>query len=140
MPYRITCIFGNGYTSEHLEVSLMAAPFDPFSEEFKQAHECAYKKGYCENAAVTDWVTTECAAVIERVKAFVMDYIHDDSDGMIDYYDRNIHDRYTVGRWDKTFERTEAKEQQKKTPAKKTPQKKCCANVVQRQKKKTANL
>lgn len=105
-----------GLCADKITVALMAAPFDPFSEEFKQAHECAYKKGYCENAAVTDFVTPECAAVIEKVKAFIMDYIHDDSDGMIDYYDRNIYDRYTVGRWDKPFERIEAKELQKKTP------------------------
>lgn len=38
-----------------------------------------------------------------------MQYIHDDSDGMIDYYDRNIYDSFEIGKSDKPFQQREVK-------------------------------
>lgn len=106
-----------GYTSDRLSVALMSAPFDPFGEEWKQAHPGYYEAGYCDNAAVADWVTPQCFKLIEKVKAFVTSYICDDSDSMIDYFDRNIYDRYTVGKFDKPFQTCEPKKAKSK-PAK----------------------
>lgn len=106
-----------GYTSDRLKVALMSAPFDPFGEEWKQAHPGYYEAGYCDNAAVADWVTPQCFKLIEKVKAFVTSYIWDDSDAMIDYFDRNIYDHYTVGKFDKPFQICEPKKAKSK-PAK----------------------
>ena len=101
-----------GYTSDRLEVALMSAPFDPFSDEWKQTHQYSYNNGYCDNATVADWVTPQCQKLMEKVKAFVTSYICDDSDIMTDYFDRNIYDRYSIGKHDKPFQIAEPKKSQ----------------------------
>ncbi len=102
-----------GMSADSLYISLMAAPFDPFSEEYKEKHEYRYSKGYNEHGDTKDWTTEPAQKVIEKVKAFVMQYIHDDSDGMIDYFDRNIYDHYEVGQYNKPFRLIEKKESPK---------------------------
>ena len=59
---------------------------------------------------------------MEKMKAFVLQYIHDDSNGMIDYFDRNIYDHYEIGKYDKPFKMREAKGKvvKKEAPAKQT--------------------
>ena len=102
-----------GMVADSLYISLMAAPFDPFSEEYKEKHEYRYNKGYNEHGDTKDWTTEPAQKVIEKVKAFVMQYIHDDSDGMIDYFDRNIYDHYKIGQYNKPFQLIEKKESPK---------------------------
>lgn len=91
-----------------LYIALMSAPFDPFSEEFKEKHPFDYERRYSQHGTCQDFVSPECLRVMEKLKAFVMQYIHDDSDGMIDYYDRNIYDHYEIGQSDKPFQQSEA--------------------------------
>lgn len=51
-----------------------------------------------------EWsVTPEAFRVISKVKAFTQSFDYDDSDGMIDYFDRGFYDRYHIGKWDKPF-------------------------------------
>lgn len=102
-----------GMSADSLYISLMAAPFDPFSEEYKEKHEYRYSKGYNEHGDTKDWTTEPAQKVIEKVKVFVMQYIHDDSDGMIDYFDRNIYDHYEIGQYNKPFKMIEKKESPK---------------------------
>lgn len=112
-----------GLCADKITVALMAAPFEVFTDEYKRTHPDRWQRGYSEHGTVEDWTTPECQQVVNKVKDFVSSYIHDDSDGMIDYYDRNIYDRYEIGKYDRPFARIETKEPQKKTPkeAKKTP-------------------
>lgn len=102
-----------GMIADSLYISLMSAPFDPFSEEYKIKHEYRYNRGYSEHGDIEDYTTPEAYKLIKKVKAFVMQYIHDDSDGMIDYFDRNIYDHYEIGQYDKPFQLIEKKESPK---------------------------
>lgn len=106
-----------GMNADFLRVSLMAAPFDPFTEEYKEKHESRYKEGYSEHATVKNYTTPEAYELIMKVKTFVMQYIHDDSDSMIDYFDRNIYDNYEIGKYDKPFQLIENKSHKQNTPS-----------------------
>lgn len=99
-----------GMVTDILTVSLMAAPFDPFTEEYKKRHEYRFERGYSEHGTLSDYTSEPALKVIKKVQAFVMQYIHDDSDGMIDYYDINIYDKYEIGKFDKPFQFIEAKQ------------------------------
>lgn len=102
-----------GMCADSLYISLMSAPFDPFSEEYKVKHEYRYNRGYSEHGDIEDYTNPEAYKLIKKVKSFVMQYIHDDSDGMIDYFDRNIYDHYEIGQYDKPFQLIEKKESPK---------------------------
>ena len=102
-----------GMCADSLYISLMSAPFDPFSEEYKAKHEYRYNRGYSEHGDIEDYTNPEAYKLIKKVKSFVMQYIHDDSDGMIDYFDRNIYDHYEIGQYDKPFQLIEKKESPK---------------------------
>lgn len=102
-----------GTVADYLYVSLMAAPFDPFTDEYKTRYEYRYNRGYSEHGDIEDYTTPEAYKLIKKVKAFVMQYIHDDSDGMIDYFDRNIYDHYEIGQFEKPFQLIEKKESKK---------------------------
>lgn len=106
-----------GYSSDRLEIALMAAPFDPFTEYFKENKEYDYKQGYTQHATYDKFITPQCLALINKVQNFVLGYVRDDSNAMIDYFDRNIYDHYTVGKFDKPFQICEPKKAKSK-PAK----------------------
>lgn len=99
-----------GMIADRLTVSLIAAPFDPFTEEYKKRHEYRYERGYSEHGTLSDYTTEPALKVIKKVQSFVMQYIHDDSDGMIDYFDRNIYDYYEIGKYDKPFQLIEVEQ------------------------------
>lgn len=94
---------------QSLTVALMAAPFDVFSEEWKEKHPYYVEHGYTQHGDYEKAVTPEVFRVISKVKAFVQSYNYDDSEGMIDYFDRGFYDSYYVGKWDKPFVRIEPK-------------------------------
>lgn len=112
-----------GMSADSLYISLMGAPFDPFSNEYKEKHEYRYNRGYSEHGTIEDYTTPEAYKLMLKVKAFVMQYIHDDSDGMIDYFDRNIYDHYEIGRYDKPFQIIEKKERSKQNEPSNEPKK-----------------
>lgn len=120
-----------GMVADSLYISLISAPFDPFSEEYKVKHEYRYNKGYSEHGDCEDYTSSEAYKLIKKVKAFVMQYIHDDSDGMIDYFDRNIYDHYEIGQYDKPFQLIEKKESPKQgEPASEANEGKASGTVV----------
>lgn len=88
---------------QSLTVALMAAPFEVFSDEWKQKHPHEVETGYTQHADFKDVVTHEAFAVISKVKAFANSFNYDDSDGMIDYFDRGFYDHYHIGKFDKPF-------------------------------------
>lgn len=93
-----------------LDVALMAAPFDPFSDEFKEKHPEAAARGYSDHGKADDFLSPECRKVMHKVIAFVASYNWDHSDGMIDYFDRHIYDKYHIGGgYDKPFRLIESK-------------------------------
>lgn len=98
-----------GTVADYLYISLMAAPFDPFTDEYKTRYEYRYNRGYSEHGDIEEYTTSEAYKLIQKVKSFVMQYIYDDSDGMIDYFDRNIYDHYEIGQYDKPFQIIENK-------------------------------
>ena len=87
----------------------MAAPFNPFSDYFKENYADDYERGYTQHATSEKFVTPQCLTLIEKVQNFVLSYVRDDSDAMTDYFDRNIYDRYCVGKFDKPFQLVEQK-------------------------------
>lgn len=101
---------------QSLTVALMAGPFDVFSDEWKEKHPYDVKDGYTQHGDCEKAVTPEAFRVISKVKAFVMSYNYNDSDGMIDYFDRGFYDRYEVGKWNKPYTKIEPKDP---APAKK---------------------
>ena len=98
-----------GTVADYLYISLMAAPFDPFTDEYKTRYEYRYNRGYSEHGDTEEYTTSEAYKLIQKVKSFVMQYIYDDSDGMIDYFDRNIYDHYEIGQYYKPFQIIENK-------------------------------
>ena len=94
---------------QSLTVALMAAPFDVFSEGWKEKHPYDVEHGYTQHGDYEAAVTPEAFRVISKVKAFTQSFNYDDSDGMIDYFDRGFYDRYYIGKWDKPFVRIEPK-------------------------------
>lgn len=96
-----------GMYSDSLYISLMAAPFDPFSDEYKARHEYRYNRGYSEHGTLKDYTSPEAYKLMMKVKAFVIQYIHDDSDLMSDYFDRNIYEHYEIGQSAKPFKQVE---------------------------------
>lgn len=84
-----------------LYVCLMQAPYEqPFTKEWAEKHpsEASFRTD-CQCAEREGVLIPELHAVMEKIETFVLSYIHDDSDGMIDYFDRNIYDHYYVGNW-----------------------------------------
>lgn len=104
-----------GMCADSLYISLMAAPFDPFTDEYKTRYEYRYNRGYSEHGDIEEYTTSEAYKLIQKVKSFVMQYIYDDSDGMIGYFDRNIYDHYEIGKFDKPFQIIEKKESKKQS-------------------------
>ena len=103
--WSVTC--ENHMFCSSLLIALMEAPFDPFSDRFKQNNPCDYERGYNQHGTCKEFTTEECAELMGKLQSFVLQYIHDDSDGMIDYFDRNIYDHYEMGKWNKPFRRVE---------------------------------
>lgn len=110
-----------GMCADSLYISMMAAPFDPFTQEYKEKHEYRYNRGYSEHGTIKDYTSPEAYKLMMKVKAFVMQYIHDDSDVMTDYFDRNIYDHYEIGQYDKPFQLIEKKESAKQTEPSREP-------------------
>lgn len=101
--WSVTCESYSG--GQSLTVALMAAPFEVFSEEWKQQHPYEIEKGYTQHGDCESAVTPEAFRIISKVKAFALSYNYNDSDSMTDYYDRGFYDFYHVGKWDKPFVR-----------------------------------
>jgi len=114
---------------QSLTVALMAGPFDVFSEEWKEKHPYDVKNGYTQHGDCEKAVTPEAFRVISKVKAFAMSYNHDDSNGMMDYYDRGFYDHYEVGKWNKPYMKTEDKESAPVKKAEPVPAKKAEAQA-----------
>lgn len=84
-----------------LYVCLVQAPYEqPFTKEWAEKHPAeAEFKFDCQHATCEGVLIPELHKVFDKIQSFVLSYIHDDSDGMIDYFDRNIYDHYYVGNW-----------------------------------------
>lgn len=112
--WSITCDGWNG-----LNIHLMGAPFDIWDGKWKEARPDDVANGYsCCYRAGLHATNHRAHHLFDLVENFVMSYNHDDSDGMIDYFDRHIYDDYRIGKWDKPFEIIPAKSQNEKKPAK----------------------
>lgn len=92
------CKFSVRTSFNEITIALMEAPFNAFLDSTKTHTQSGT------HAAVA---TPEAVAVMEHVKAFISSYNYDDSDGMIDYFDRNFYDWYHIGKWDKPFKKIE---------------------------------
>lgn len=95
---------------QSLTVALMASPFEAFSEEWKIAHSFEVEHGHTQHGDLKDAVSPEVFRLIGKVKAFATSFNYDDSDGMIDYFDRGFYDHYYIGKWNKPYQRVEPKE------------------------------
>lgn len=110
-----------GMCADSLYISMMVAPFEPFTQEYKEKHEYRYNRGYSEHGTIKDYTSPEAYKLMMKVKVFVMQYIHDDSDVMTDYFDRNIYDHYEIGQYDKPFQLIEKKESTKQAEPSREP-------------------
>lgn len=87
--------FSNGCS---ITVSLMAAPFDPFSDEHDKKH------GYHQvNHFHIDYLPKEACTVLSEVVDIVNSYNYDDSEAMFDYFDKNFYFHLEIGKWNKPF-------------------------------------
>lgn len=111
----------SGTWTSTIHISLMAAPFKVFTDEFKGK--------YLQNAnwKSSDWVTDDAKKVINMVEDFVHSYNYDNSDPYTDYFDCGFYEYYNIGKWDKPFELIQGKESVKKRTTKNNKQK---INVV----------
>lgn len=92
---------------QSITIALIAGPFDAFSDKWKQKHPYDVEHGYTQHGDCEEAVTPEAFRVISKVKTFVMSYNYDDSESMIDYYDRGFYDWYYIGKWNKPYTRIE---------------------------------
>lgn len=92
------CKFSIRTKFNEITIALMEAPFNAMLDA-SQTHT--------QNATHERVATPEAIAVMELVKSFISSYNYDDSDGMIDYFDRNFYDWYHIGKWDKPFKKIE---------------------------------
>ena len=92
---------------QSLTVSLMAAPFDVFSEEWKEKHPYDVENGYTQHGDYEKALTPEAFRVMSKIRKFVLSWNYDDSDGMIDYFDRGFYDHYEIGKFNKPFKKIE---------------------------------
>lgn len=119
--WSITCDGWRG-----LNVALMAAPFDVWSGEWKEKHPEDISRGYsCCYHAGLHATNHKALYLFEKIQNFVISYNHDDSDAMVDYFDRHIYDDYRIGKWEKPFEVIEKKQTEK-------PKKQVKAGVIVR--------
>ena len=93
---------------QSLTVSLMAAPFDVFSEEWKDKHPYEVQNGYTQHGYCEEALTPEAFRIMSKIRKFVLSWNYDDSDGMIDYFDRGFYDHYEIGKFNKPFKKLEA--------------------------------
>lgn len=94
---------------QSLTVCLMAAPFEVFSDYWKEKNPYDVEHGYSQHADYEKSVTPETFEIIDKIKSFVLSFNYDDSNGMIDYFDRGFYDSYYIGTWEKPFQRIEKK-------------------------------
>lgn len=112
--WSITCDSWRG-----LDVCLMAAPFDIWDGKWKVAHPDDVANGHsCCYRAGLHATNHRAHHLFDLVENFVMSYNHDDSDGMIDYFDRHIYDDYRIGKYDKPFQIIEPNNKKEEKPEK----------------------
>lgn len=99
-----------------LYVCLMEAPYEqPFTKEWAEKHpsEANFTMD-CQHAHCEGVLIPELYEVFNKIQTFVLSYVHDDSNGMIDYFDRNVYDHYYLGHWDDSYKYVPLKEESKK--------------------------
>lgn len=97
-------VFSNGCS---ITVSLMEAPFDPFSDKLDEYDK---RYGYHQiNHFHMEYLPKEAYSVLKQVVDIVNSYNFDDSESMIDYFDRNFYFDLEIGKWDKPFKQTKNK-------------------------------
>lgn len=101
-----------------LEIALMEAPFDPFSEGWKERHPYDIEHGHTQHGNCEDATSPACQKLMKKIHDFVDQFNWDHSDGMIDYFDRHIYDKYYIGLFNKPFKIVEKKEKANPVPAK----------------------
>lgn len=82
-------------------VCLMQAPYEqPFTKEWAHKHpaEAEFKMN-CQHADSKGVLIPELYELFNKIQNFVLSYVRDDSEGHIDYFDRNIYDHYYIGNW-----------------------------------------
>lgn len=109
---------------QELHVKLMEAPyavykaFEDWTEEDHNNFRCRsfYDEKTSEKSKETFTYTDTAKAMIEDVDAQVNSYNHDDSDGMIDYFDVKFYYMgCKIGKWDKPFKIVEKQARLPKT-------------------------
>jgi hypothetical protein len=80
-----------------MSISLMQAPFNPFTEENRTHVSINHYR--IKDEAITD----EAKEVMSYVDELAQSYNFDDSDSMIDYFHTNFYLTLAIGKWDKPF-------------------------------------
>lgn len=101
--WSVTCQSYSG--GQSLTVTLVEAPFAAICEKWGKVHGFEYSQhGDCEGCS-----TPEAYRLFMKIKKFATSFNHDDSDGMIDYFDRGFYDKYYIGAFDRPFKIVEKK-------------------------------
>lgn len=100
---------------QSITVALMQAPFEAITPQWKERHAASYRGmtpkecGHHQHGTSAAATTPEALRLFDKVQSFLNSWNRDDSDGMIDYFDRGFYDWYHVGKWDKPFKVAESK-------------------------------
>lgn len=123
--WSVTCQSYSG--GQSLTVTLVEAPFAAICEEWGNIHGFEYSQhGDCEGCS-----TPEAYRLFMKIKKFATSFNHDDSDGMIDYFDRGFYDKYYIGAFDRPFKIVEKKAKPTTKSAKPEKTEKTTAEGVQ---------
>lgn len=122
--FSVNCA-GGGYL-EHVNIAVMEAPQDIFDPEYfstpcgewyknRIRTDCwdmermkAENDIYMQLHSIRErddclYLNDVGYAVLKDVYDFMMSFNYDDSDGMIDYFDRGFYESFNIGKWNKSF-------------------------------------
>lgn len=109
-------------TCEHhtaITVCLMSSEVKvPFTKEWADKHPYEVENGYTQHADCEGVLVPELSKLVAKISDFLTSYTRDDSDGQIDYFDRNFYSHIYLGKWDTPYSVMEFKKPEK--PVKKS--------------------
>lgn len=84
-----------------IKVNLMEAPFEVFMPEntHKDSGYLQINEYYLNDMHLTP----EAVKIFKEIKEFLWSFNYDDSDSMVDYFDRKFYEYFAIGKWDKPF-------------------------------------
>lgn len=88
---------------QSINVHLLEAPFEVFTEEFINEKNKKYTQVNTHNVENADYLTEKGKLLMKRARQVTESYNYDDSDPRTDYYNVNFYSHYEIGKYDRPF-------------------------------------